>query len=180
MIRVATHHKVKIPWFFTDILKTKLSMFTLALASFASYRYCYLQFQTLSTFYGILSTKHLTSHTHNTYKSILFFFLRKLLTTPNTCVRHRVSKWLVSLLWSIHLVIFTRKCIEKACRKLISYKLEMEFPDFSLTLKNLFFPHFSLTVATLLRIARKISLAILTWQSNIFTWRSIETMPQKN
>ena len=35
-------------------------MFTLASASFAGYRYCYLQFQ-YSAFYRILSAKHLTS-----------------------------------------------------------------------------------------------------------------------
>ena len=48
--------------------------------------------------------------------------------TTTTCVRHRVSKWLVSLIWSIHLVISARKCIEKACRKLITYKLENGIP----------------------------------------------------
>ena len=166
-------------------------MFTLALVSFASYRYCYLQFQTLSAFHGIERKTFDFTHIHS--------FLRKLLTTTATCVRHWVSKWLVSLIWSIHLVISTRKCIEKACRKLITYKLEnripwlftgfanikdfpwlfKKFPDFSLTLKNCFSSHFSLAVATLLKIARKIHLAILTSQSNIFTWWLIESMPPK-
>ena len=45
-------------------------MFTLALASFASHRYCYLQFQSLSAFYGILSAEHLTSLT----SPLCFFF----------------------------------------------------------------------------------------------------------
>ena len=55
-------------------------------------------------------------------------FLRKLLTTTATCVRHWVSKWLFSLISSIHLVISTRKWIEKVCRKLITYKLENGIP----------------------------------------------------
>ena len=95
-------------------------MFTLALASFASYRYCYLQFQTLSTFYGILSTKHLTSHTHTQYKSILFFFLRKLLTTPNTSHVSGIecqNDWFPcfeAYIWSFSQENVLRKCAENS------------------------------------------------------------------
>ena len=84
-----------------------------------------------------------------TNKSIpfcFFVFQRKPLTTTTTCVRHRVLNSSGSLLYSIHFLFSRRKCIEKSCRKLISYKPEHGIPwlftdfaniiDFSLTLKN--------------------------------------------
>ena len=85
------------------LLTMKQSLFTLASAYFARHRYCYLQFLYHSTFYGILSAKHLTS-----LKNPLFFFPSKPLTTTTTGV-----KFIGFLGCSIHLAFFRRKCIEK-------------------------------------------------------------------
>ena len=83
MNRVATHDD-----FSSDLLKTKQSVFTLALASSASHQYFYRQFQSLSPFYEILSAKHLTSH-----RQIHSFFSTK--TTDHNyimCQASSVSK----------------------------------------------------------------------------------------
>ena len=46
----------------------------------------------------------------------------------HVCVRHRVSKWSLCLLFSILFVFSERKCISKSWRKLMNYKLENRIP----------------------------------------------------
>ena len=88
---------------------------------------------------------------------------RKPLTTTTTCVRQRVSNWLLSLLCSILFVFSKRKCISKSWRKLMNYKPENRIPWLFTDFDNIkdfpwlfpylekfsFFLDFSLTMATL-------------------------------
>ena len=98
-------------------------MFTLPLASFASHRYCYLQFQSLSAFYGIWSAKHFTLLTNPR-----FFFYET--NDQNYYMCQALSVELIGFLalYRIHLVSLRRKCIEKLCRRLISFKPESGIP----------------------------------------------------
>ena len=53
---------------------------------------------------------------------------QKPLTTTTTCVRRRVSNWLLCLLCSILFIFSERKCILKSWRKLMNYKPEKRIP----------------------------------------------------
>ena len=108
-------------------------MVTLVLASFESHRYCYLHFQSLSAFYGILNANHLTSLTNPPFlfsASVARASASLVSSWTHFCVQAWESNWSVSLLYSMHLIFFRRKCIEKSYRKLISNK-PTYFPDFA-------------------------------------------------
>ena len=131
-------------------------MFTLVLASFASHRYCYIQFQPLCAFYGILSAKHLTSLSQ-TNPFWFFFFSASVARASASLVsswthsvfRRRVSNWSVSLLCSTHLVW---RCIKKYKRNSLTFHWLCQYQSFSLTFpwawKIFVFPWLIPTVAT--------------------------------
>ena len=119
-------------------------MFTLALASFASHRYCYLQFQSLSAFYRILSAKHLTSLTN----PFCFFFLSLGGKGIGFFSKFHNTLFLCSQAWSVKLIGFlclqhAFRLFQKGAENLLAINRKTEFPHFSLTLPiSKIFPDF--------------------------------------
>ena len=108
--------------------------FTLALASFASRRYCYLQFQYLSAFYRILSAKHLTSLTN----PFCFIFSASVASASASLVSSRTHFFCVHAS-SVKLIGFlalqdASSLFQNRAENLFAINRKTEFPHFSLTL----------------------------------------------
>jgi len=110
-------------------------MFTIALASFANHRYCYLKFQSLSAFYRILSAKHLTSLTN----PFCFFFLSLGGKGIGFFSKFHNTLFLCSQASSVKLIGFLAlqhafSLFQKGAENLLAINRKTEFPHFSLTL----------------------------------------------